>query len=212
MMSQKNKVKLVVLISDVGTGTNLQAIIKGVLGGKIKAEICAVVSDTAEALGLERARKHGLKIEICETKEALLPLLQKLNPQKDLMYICLAGWKQIVLNEVIFAYPNKILNLHPGLIPDTIDGSVKNPDGTNALWNKGMLTTKAIQNFLDQKATYAGSSIHFLTLDFDFGPVLGRTFEKIEVHDTTESLYERLKKKENKLYVEVLEKLCSEVR
>ena len=211
-MSPKNKVKLVVLISDVGTGTNLQAIIEGVLGGKIKAEICAVVSDTAEALGLERARKHGLKIEICETKEALFPLLQKLNPQKDLMYICLAGWKQIVLNEVIFAYPNKILNLHPGLIPDTIDGSVKNPDGTNALWNKGMLTNKAIQNFLDQKATYAGSSIHFLTLDFDFGPVLGRTFEKIEARDTIESLYERLKKKENKLYVEVLVKLCSEVR
>jgi phosphoribosylglycinamide formyltransferase-1 len=119
----------------------------------------------------------------------------------------LAGWKQIILDEVIEAFPNKILNLHPGLIPDTIDGKIKNPDNTDALWNKGMLTTKAIQNFLDQKATFAGSSIHFLTLNFDFGPVLGRTFEKVELHDNVESLYSRLKKKENKLYVEVLEKL-----
>jgi len=221
-----NKIKLAILISNAGTGTNLQAIIDGIDAGKIKAEICAVISDVDNTPGLERARKYFLKInpvrnregsqrpsisngiEICPKKEALLPLLQKINPD----YICLAGWKQIILDEVILAYPNKILNLHPGLIPDTIDVSdigVKNPDGTKALWNKGMLTTKSIQNFLDQKATFAGSSIHFLTLNFDFGPVLGKTFEKIETDDTIESLYERLKKKENELYVEVLEKLTS---
>ena len=201
-MSQKNK-KLVVLVSDAGTGTNLQAIIDGVESGKIKAEICAVVSDKENAPALERARKHNLRIEICPKKENLLPLLQKINPN----YICLAGWKQIILDEVILAFPNKILNLHPGLIPDIENGTVANPDSTPALWNKSMLTTKAITNFLDLKSTYAGSSIHFLTLNFDFGPVLGRTFEKIEPSDTVESLYSRLKKKENELYVEVLEKL-----
>ncbi|KKT00982.1 MAG: hypothetical protein UW07_C0033G0013 [Candidatus Nomurabacteria bacterium GW2011_GWF2_43_8] len=205
-MSRKNKLKLAVLISDAGTGTNLQAIIDGVEAGKIKAEIRAVISDKAGVPGLERARKHNLKIEICEKKEDLLPLLQKL----DLDYACLAGWKQIILNEVILAYPHKILNLHPGLVPDTIGGGVKNPDGTEALWNKGMLTTKAIQNFLDKKSTFAGSSVHFLTSNFDFGPVLGRTFEKIEAYDNVESLYSRLKKKENQLYVEVLEKLTKQ--
>lgn len=202
--NNENKLKLVVLISNAGTGTNLQAIIDGIDGERINAEICAVISDKPDALGLERARKHNLKIEICPSKEALLPLLQKLNPD----YVCLAGWKQIILDDVILAYPNKILNLHPGLIPDTADGSVKNPNDTEALWNKGMLTTKAIQNFLDKKSTYAGSSIHFLTLNFDFGPVLGRTFEKVETNDNVESLYSRLKRKENNLYVEVLEKLC----
>jgi phosphoribosylglycinamide formyltransferase 1 len=205
-MSQKIKTKLAILISDAGTGTNLQAIIDGIDAGKIKAEICAIISDTAEAVGLERARKHNLKIEICPEKEALLPFLQKISPD----YVCLAGWKQIIVKEVILAFQNKILNLHPGLIPDTINGDVKNPDGTKALWNKGMLTTKAIKNFLDQKTTFAGSSIHFLTSNFDFGPVLGRTFEKIDAHDNVESLYSRLKKKENKLYMEVLEKLCKD--
>ena len=206
IMSPNHKIRLVILISDAGTGTNLQAIIDGIDAGKIKAEICAVISDKADASGLERARKHNLKIEICPAKENLLALLQKLNSE----YICLAGWKQIILDEIILAFPNKILNLHPGLIPDTVDGVVKNPDGSGALWNKGMMTTKAIKNFLDQKATFAGSSIHFLTLNFDFGPVLGRTFEKIEAHDNVESLYSRLKKKENQLYVEVLEKLTFE--
>jgi phosphoribosylglycinamide formyltransferase-1 len=195
----------VVLISDVGTGTNLQAIIDGVEAQKINAEICAVISDTIDALGLERAKKHNLNIEICSTKEELLPLLQKFNPD----YVCLAGWKQIILDGVIESFPNKILNLHPGLIPDKVDGKVQNPDRTDAIWNKGMLTNKAIQNFLDKKATFAGSSIHFLTSNFDFGPVLGRTFEKIDEHDNVESLYSRLKKKENKLYVEVLEKITS---
>lgn len=205
MTSLKTKTKLAILISDAGTGTNLQAIIDAVESGKINAEICAVVSDKENTLGLERASKHNLKIEICPKKEALLALLQKINPD----FVCLAGWKQIILDEVIIAFPNKILNLHPGLIPDTTDGTVKNPDGTPALWNKSMLTTKAIQNFLDQKATFAGSSIHFLTLNFDFGPVLGRTFEKVEQNDNAESLYGRLKRKENQMYVEVLEKLTN---
>jgi phosphoribosylglycinamide formyltransferase 1 len=197
--------QIVVLISNAGTGTNLQAIIDGVGQGKIKAEIAAVVCDKEDAPGLERARKHNLPIELCPRKEDLLPLLKKLNPD----YICLAGWRQIILDEAILAFPNKILNLHPGLIPDEMNSATSNPDGTPGLWNKGMLTTKAIENFLNQKSTYAGSSIHFLTLNFDFGPVLGRCFEKIETDDTVDSLYARLKVKENLLYVEVLEKLSS---
>jgi phosphoribosylglycinamide formyltransferase-1 len=195
--------RIVILISNTGTGTNLAAILDAFADGRIKTNICAVISDRADALGLDHARKHGVKIEICLDKKSLLPLLQDLEPD----YICLAGWKQIVLDEVILAFPSKILNLHPGLIPDTIDGVIKNPDGTDALWNKGMLGDKAIAHFLTHKATYAGSSIHFLTLNFDFGPVLGRVFEKIEPGDTLQTLYPRLKKKENELYVEVLENL-----
>src|SRR3990167_6675851 len=178
-MSQKNNLKLAILISNTGTGTNLEAIINGITEGRIKAEIGAVISDRPDALGLEHARKNNLKIEICEKKEDLLPLLQKLNPD----YVCLSGWKQIILDEVILAFPNKILNLHPGLIPDTREGAVKNPDNSGGLWNKGLLATKAINNFLGKKATFAGSSIHFLSLEFDFGPVLGRTFEQVQPDD-----------------------------
>lgn len=197
---------IAVLISNKGTGTNLQAIIDGVNLGEINAKIVVVISDTEDARGLQRAKIHKLPINICAKKEDLLPLLKKLNAD----FICLAGWKQIILDEVIEAFPNIILNLHPGLVPDRLDGKVLNPDGSRGLWNRGKLTNQAIQNFLDNGATYAGSTIHFLSKEFDFGPVLGRVFEKIKKGDTVESLYTRLKKKENKLYVDVLTNLCKE--
>lgn len=196
--------RLAVLISNVGIGTNLQAIIDGTKSGKIKSKIVIVVSDTKEALGLQRAQKHHLKITICPKKEELLPLLKKYHPD----FICLAGWKQIITDGIIEAFPKKILNTHPGIIPDTKESIAKNPDGTNALWNKGKLADRAIRNVLDHKATYAGCTNHFLTKEVDFGPVLGRVFEKVLPQDTVDSLYTRLKKKENALYVRVLAKLC----
>lgn len=198
--------EIAVLVSNVGTGTNLQAIIDGINSKKINAKIVAVISDTEEALGLRRARENNIPIKIVSKKEKLLAVLEELNPD----YICLAGWKQIILDEVIDAFPNRILNTHPGLIPDTMGGIVKNPDGTVAIWNKGKMTDKAMQNFLDSGATYAGCTNHFLSHEFDFGPVLGRCFEKIQPGDTVDSLYTRLKVKENQLYIDVLEKLTKE--
>ena len=172
--------RLVILVASNGTGTNLRAIKRDIADGKINAEIVAVISDADV------------------TKKTLLATLQIHRPD----YVCLTGWKQIIPDEVINNF--KILNIHPGLIPDMMSGVVLCPDGSKGLWNKGMFKEKAIKNFLDHKATYAGSSIHFLTLDFDFGPVLGRVFEKIQPDDTVESLYARLKIKENQLYVDVL--------
>lgn len=196
--------RIAVLISNIGTGTNLQAIIDRIESGEINGKIVVVVSDTQEAPALQRAQRHNLKVEICPQKETLLVLLKKYNPD----FICLAGWKQIIPDEIIDTFANKILNIHPGLIPDSLTGLVKNPDGTKALWNRGKMTNKAIQNFLNSQATYASSSVHFLSHEFDFGKVLGRCFEKIRPNDTVDSLYSRLKKKENQLYVDVLSKFC----
>lgn len=198
------KKKIAVLISDIGTGTNLQAIIDAIANNKINAGILIVISDTEKALGLIRAKKYNLPRDIILKKEDLLGLLKKYNPD----FICLAGWKQIITDEVIDSYPNRILNIHPGLIPDSLTSIVKNPDDTTALWNKGKMTNKAIQEFLNHKTTYAGSTIHFLTHEFDYGPVLGRCFEKVKSKDTINSLYSRLKIKENMMYIKVLKKLC----
>lgn len=182
----------------------MQAIIDAVESGIINAEIVVVVSDSQDAYGLKRASKYKLEVEICEKKENLLLILKEYNPD----YIVLAGWKQIILDEVIDAFPNRILNVHPGLVPDSQNGTVLAPDGTRALWNKGKFADKAIQNFLDQKSTYAGSTIHFLSKEFDFGPVLKRGFVKIRKDDSVHTLYARLKKVEHKIYIESLQKLC----
>lgn len=202
-----NQKRIAVLISNAGSGTNLQAIIDGVESGRISGSISLVVSDTGDAYGLERAKKHHLSSHILKPTENLTDLLQQTYPVD---YVVLAGWKKIISEEFIEAFPNRILNLHPGVIPDSIDGTSPNPDNTDGLWNRSKFTEAAIKNFLDQKATYAGSSIHFLTKHFDFGPILGRCFEKIEDNDTVESLYARLKKKENELYVDVLSRLCGQ--
>lgn len=196
---------LAVLVSNAGTGSNLQAIIDAIKNKDLKAKINVVISSDTDAFGLTRAKENNIAWEICSDKKKLLKILQKYNSD----YVCLAGWKLIILDEVISAYKNKIINLHPGLIPDKIDGKVKNPDRTVALWNRGKLTDVAINNFLNNNATYAGSSIHFLSDEFDFGKVIGRCFEKINKDDTVESLYKRLKIKENKLYVDILKKLCN---
>lgn len=196
--------KLAVLISTVGTGSNLQAIIDAIEANKLNAKIALVISDSKEAFGIKRAKKHSLKIAICSKKEGLLPILEAIKPD----YVVLAGWKQIVSDKVIAKFQNRILNLHPGLVPHTLNGSVKNPDGTRALWNRGLLAEKAIKNFLEKRATYAGSTVHFLSDEFDFGPVLARGFVKIKKGETVKTLYARLKKVESGIYVESLQKLC----
>lgn len=200
------KKRLVVLISNAGTGTNLQAIIDSIQEKKMVAEIVSVVSDQTDAYGLRRAKKAGVPTVVISKAQELLPCLLRLKPD----YICLAGWKQMIMDNVIETYDNKIINIHPGLIPDMPEETVRCPDGSKGLWNQHKMTDKAIQNFFDHKATYAGSSVHFMTPAFDFGPVLGRCFEKIRPSDTVETLYTRLKKKENNLYVSSLIKLCSE--
>ena len=185
--------------------TNLQAIINGIERKNINAKLSVVISDEINAYGLIRAKKHKIPTILCLKKESLLKILQKYS----IDYVALAGWKQFLTQEVMNTYKNRILNLHPGLIPDSLNEAVKNPDGTPALWNKKKFTDKAIQKFLDNKSTYAGSTIHFLSDEVDFGPVLGRTFEKIKKNDTIETLYKRLKKKENSLYTNVLQKLTN---
>ena len=100
MTSQK--IKLALLVHAGGTQTNLKAIQAAAAEGKINAEISAIVSDAEEAT----------------------PILKSVSPD----YICLAGWKKIIPEELVQKYQNRILNIHPGLIPDTMDGYVLNPD------------------------------------------------------------------------------------
>lgn len=200
------KKRIAVLISNAGTGTNLQAIIDAIRNNKLNAEIVVVVSDAKDAYGLVRAKKHCISTLIINKTDNLTKILKE-KYKAD--FITLAGWKKIISGSMIKSFPNRILNIHPGLIPDSLDGIVKNPDKTEGLWNRGKFTDSAIKNFLDSKSSYAGSSVNFLTNEFDFGPVLARCFEKILKTDTVESLYKRLKKKENKIYIIALKKLCN---
>jgi len=197
--------KLAILISDAGTGSNLQAIIDAIKNKKLNATISIVISSSKNAIGLERAKTNNIQALVVNKND----ILEKILKTHQIDFIVLAGWKLIIPQSLITVFKNKILNIHPGLIPDLINGMVKNPDGTKGLWNRGKLTDTAIKNFLDSNSTYAGSTVHFLSEEFDFGLVLNRCFEKILPNDTVDSLYGRLKKKENKIYVQSLINLCN---
>lgn len=197
--------KLAILISEAGRGSNLQAIIDAIKKNELNAAIAIVISSSIDAFGLEKAKKNNIPTLVVNKNDDLQKILK--NYQIDL--IILAGWKLIIPQSLINTFENKILNIHPGLIPNTMNGIVKNPDGTQGLWNRGKLTDAAIQNFLNNKSTYAGSTVHYLSNEFDFGPVLERCFEKIIPGDTVDNLYARLKKKENDIYVRSLIKLCN---
>jgi len=205
LKKQINMKKIAILISDAGTGTNLQAIIDAIKNKKLKAKIVLVISSSENAFGLQRARKNNISTIVVNKKDDLENILKLYH----IDFVVLAGWKLIIPPSFIKTFSNKILNLHPGLIPDTMDGVVHNPDNSDGIWNRGKLADIAIQNFLNYHATYAVSTVHFLSEEFDFGPVLGRCFEKILPDDTVKSLYKRLKEKENKIYVESLIKLCN---
>jgi len=199
--------KLAILISDGGAGSNLQAIIDAIENKILKAEIAVVVSNTPDALGLQRARKHKIPTLIVSKKDNLRELL---SSKYGVDYIVLAGWKKIVPDDMIDRFENRILNLHPGLIPEAFDGVVKCPDGSEGEWNRGKFTEKAVQHFLNKNDSYAGSTVHFLSHEFDFGPILKRCFVKIEKGDTVEHLYGRLKNEEHRIYIESLITLCNE--
>lgn len=199
--------RLAVLISSAGTGSTLKAIIDAISRGELLAKISVVISDAENSKGFEWIKDREIPKHVYNSKkESLEDLLTERYPTD---YIVLTGWKKIVDDSILDAFYNRILNIHPGLIPDTLDDVVKNPDGTPGLWNRGKFMNAAIRNFLETHATYAGSTVHFLSHDFDFGPVLERCFEKILPNDTVDSLYSRLKIKEHKIYINALKKLCN---
>ncbi|NLY08419.1 MAG: phosphoribosylglycinamide formyltransferase, partial [Tissierellia bacterium] len=102
--------KLGVLIS--GGGTNLQALIDGCKIGEIKGEIAVVISSKPGVFGLERAAKHGIPAEFCSNQVDVLNILNKFQVE----LVVLAGYLKILDPELIRAFPERIINIHPSLI------------------------------------------------------------------------------------------------
>lgn len=204
--SRRGPLRLAVLIS--GSGSNLQALIDALEGQRLpEAEIVLVVSNKADAQGLQRALKHMLPAIYLPWKqrsqaEARLTVLLNLF-QAD--YIVLAGWMRILSGEFIGQFKDRIINLHPALIPDNGTGNTfTTRDGTIIPVFRGL---HAVQQALDAGVKVTGSTVHYVTPEVDAGPVICREEIRIEDGDTAESLHERLKLVEHRLIVEAIKKL-----
>ena len=203
MPTKTHTLRIAVLVS--GSGSNLQALIDAIEGEQLPGvEIALVVSNKADAQGLQRALKHrlpALYLPWRERAEAEAKLTILLNLFKaDL--IVLAGWLRIFSADFITQFSGRIINLHPALIPDAgVGSSFTTRDGSVIPVFRGL---HAVRQALDAGVKITGSTVHYVTPEVDAGPVICREEVAIEEGDTKESLHERLKLVEHRLVVEAV--------
>ncbi len=182
------KLSIVVLIS--GNGSNLQSIIDAVEAGQILGQITAVISNKADAYGLERAKKHNIDQQVIShqgfsSREdfdlALSKKLKRLNPD----IIVLAGFMRVLGSALIQAFECKILNIHPSILPSY----------------KGLST---FQRAIDNEEKEHGVSIHIVTPELDDGPVIVRGRYPILTGDTVSDLQGKGHRLEHRMYPQVL--------
>jgi len=174
--------RIVVLVS--GSGTNLQAIIDKVKKGDIKnAEICAVISSKEGAYALRRANAAGISSYVVEKRNfksererdiALMGLIDSLNV--DL--IVLAGYLSILSEELCEKYENRIINVHPALIP--------------SFCGDGYYGLKVHEKALEYGVKITGATVHFVNKDTDAGPIIMQKAVEVKDGDTAETLQKRV--------------------
>ena len=174
--------KLAVLVS--GGGTNLQAIIDAISAGKItNACISVVISNNANAYALERARAHGIEA-LCispkdfESREAFnQAFLDKLNSY-NVDLVVLAGFLVVLPEMMIKEYTNRIVNIHPSLIP--------------SFCGKGFYGLKVHEGVLARGGKVTGATVHFVDEGTDTGPIILQKAVEVEQGDTPEVLQRRI--------------------
>ena len=174
--------KMVVLVS--GGGTNLQAIIDAIESGKItNAEISVVISNNAGAYALKRAEKYGIEARCISPKlyesrqafnEALLAAIQ--SYQVDL--VVLAGCLVVIPEIMVKAYPNRIINIHPALIP--------------SFCGTGYYGLKVHEAVLARGVKVTGATVHFVDEGTDTGPIILQKAVEVKEDDTPEVLQRRV--------------------
>jgi phosphoribosylglycinamide formyltransferase 1 len=184
--------KLGILLS--GRGSNFEAIADSVAAGGIPAEIAIVISNRADAAGLESARRRGLNARLIPSKgrvreEHDREVVTALREAKvDL--VCLAGYMRLLSPEFIHAFPNRILNIHPSLLP-------------------AFPGLDAQKQALEHGAKVSGCTVHFVDEHLDHGPIILQKTVPVLEGDDESSLSARILEQEHLAYTEALRLLLS---
>ena len=189
-MSNNRATPLRVAVLASGRGSNLQALIDAIEAKQVNAHIAAVISNKKDALALERARKHRLNDLFVDPKsfagrpdsrEAYDRELLKVLHQHEVELVLLAGYMKIVTAVLVNAYANRMMNIHPSLLPAFPGLDVQK---------------KAI----DWGCKLAGCTVHFVTEGVDEGPIILQAAVPVLEHDTPEMLAARILDQEHKIY------------
>ncbi len=180
--------KIAVLIS--GSGSNLQAILDCIDAGELKAQVCGVLSNKADAYGLTRAVNQNIPTAVISHQDfadrdsfdaAMIRQLDEWAPD----IVVLAGFMRILTPQFVKHYEGRLLNIHPSLLPKY----------------KGLHTHKRVLEAGDKEH---GCSVHFVTPELDGGPVIAHAVVPVLPDDSEESLTQRVHKCEHRLYPQVL--------
>jgi phosphoribosylglycinamide formyltransferase 1 len=184
-----------------GGGSNFQALIDRTEAGDLHCRLSLCVGNNSGATAFERAKKHGIPTSHIGPShfpseqayaDALLAVLKEYN----IDIIALAGYMKKIPHAVIAAYPHKIVNIHPGLLP--------------AFGGKGLYGEKVHQAVLDSGAKISGITIHFVDEEYDHGPIIFQESVHVLDSDDSHTLAERVLKLEHASYWRVLEAISQD--
>jgi len=169
-----------------GQGTNLQAIIDAVRKKRIKARLTLVVCDNPKAYAINRARRAGIKTAVADpkrfpTKERLEAEIIRYLDKNNIKLIALAGFMRVLSDRFVRKYKNRILNIHPALLPSF----------------KG---AHAIKDALRYGVKVTGPTVHFVTEDVDSGPIILQEVCAIKDNDKEKDLLARVHRLEHRIY------------
>jgi len=182
------QVNIGVLIS--GSGTNLQSLIDNIEKGNIKGTIKVVISNRRDAYGLERAKKHNIDTVYIRQKDyesfedfnkAIIEVLKA----HEVELVVLAGYLKILTPQFIEEYKNRIINIHPSLIP--------------AFCGKGYYGIKVHEEVIDYGVKISGATVHYVDEEADTGPIIIQETVEVADEDTAESLQAKVLKIEHKI-------------
>jgi phosphoribosylglycinamide formyltransferase-1 len=174
-----------------GRGTNLQAIIDAIEAGRLDAGIAVVVSDRADAPALDRARKHGAKALFVNPRdfsdrESFDRGVAAVLAEHKVELICLAGFMRILTSAFLAAFPDRVMNIHPALLPSF--------PGLHAQ-----------RRALEHGVKVSGATVHFVDEGVDSGPIILQVAVPVRDDDTEESLSERILAEEHKIYPQAIQ-------
>jgi phosphoribosylglycinamide formyltransferase-1 len=175
-----------VLIS--GRGSNLQALIDAIDEGRLPARIAIVISNRADAGGLDRARAAGIETKVLDhrtfpTRDAFDRVLASELLSRQVSLVCLAGFMRLVGAPLLDAFPNAILNVHPSLLP-------------------AFPGVESQRQALDYGVKVAGATVHLVTAELDGGPIVLQSAVPVRDDDTAETLAARILIEEHRIYPE----------
>jgi phosphoribosylglycinamide formyltransferase-1 len=173
-----------------GRGSNFDALAASVAAGRIpNAEISIVVSNRETAQGIEKARARGIEARVIPSKglerDAYDRLVVAALREKNVDLVCLAGYMRLLSPYFVKEFPQRILNIHPSLLP-------------------AFPGLESQRQALEHGAKFSGCTVHFVDENLDAGPIVMQAVVAIEDRDTPETLSERILREEHRIYTEAV--------